>query len=125
MVATGFYLAASMVFPRDPDMIDRLPDYYAQRHGFVVAMLLMAELFLIITFWDLYKSTMAHKPAQFWLWQVPYKTALIGAFAGLIVAKSRRANIVLLSLLLFLFSVPYWQDDAIPNWVHQHFDRPN
>jgi hypothetical protein len=125
MVATGLYLAASMVFPRDPEMLDRLPDYYAQRHGFIVAMLLMAELFLVATFWDKYRWTLAHRPAQFWLWHVPFKIVLVGAFVGLIAAKSRRANIVLLALLLFLFSVDYWQIDAIQTWIHENFDRPS
>jgi hypothetical protein len=124
MVATGFYLAASMVFPRDPEMLERLPDYYAQRHGFIVAMLLMAELFLVVTFWDLYQWTMVHQPARFWLWQVPVEIVVVGAFVGLIAAKSRQANIVLLALLLFLFIVPYWTAGAIPTWIHEHFDRP-
>jgi hypothetical protein len=125
MVATGFYLAAAMVFPRSASETERLAEYYARRHGFVAAMLMMAELFLSLTFADKYRQALQSAPATFWLWHVPYKVALVGCFAGLIFARSKRTNLALLAALLFLFSVPYWTVGAIPLWIHERFDTPS
>lgn len=120
MVATSFFLAAAIVFPRRTDELELLPDYYARRHGFVAVMLLVAEVFVSFTFMATYRDAFAHRPAVFWLFHLPYKLALIGLFAALALARTRRANLCALVALLFLFSVPYWTVGAIPRWIHQH-----
>jgi hypothetical protein len=124
MVATGFFLAAAMVFPRNRDDIEAVDEYYSRRHGFVAAMLLMAEVFLSFTFLNEYRASLVNEPAKFWLWHVPYKVALISLLAMLAISRGRRTNIVILVSLLFLFSVPYWTVGAIPRWIHKHFDHP-
>ena len=55
----------------------------------------------------------AHPPAVFWLWHVPYNIAIKGSFVALLLVRSRRANIILLAALTLLFLVPYWQFRAI------------
>jgi hypothetical protein len=124
MVATGFYLGAAMVFPRNSGELDNLQDYYMRRHGFVASMLLMAEVFLSFTFWAQYRNDLIYEPAKFWLWHVPYKLALVSLFAALAFARTRRSNLLLLTILLFLFSVPYWTLGEIPQWIHERFDQP-
>lgn len=123
LIATCFYLAAALTFPRKSDELGRLADYYAERKWFVATMLLVAEVLIGVTFIGDYRNNLAHSPARFWLWQVPYKIALCASWAALIVVRSRRANIIVLCTLIFLFAVPYWTNGALPDWVHQHFDQ--
>jgi len=124
LIGTCLYLAAAVVFPRDPAEFDALGDYYDRRKRFVVALLLAAEVLIGITFIGVYREAMQVRPAVFWLWQVPFKLALLGFWTALIVVRSRRANLVVLWALLVLFSIPYWTNGAAPRWVHAHFDPP-
>lgn len=125
VVATCFFLAAAMVFPRGREEIEALSAYYDRRHGFVATMLLIAEIVLTFTFRDVYQTALAHRPAVFWLFHLPYKIALLGSFLALAFARGRRTNVALLAGLLFLFSAPYWTVGQIPRWLHQHFDPPD
>ena len=86
-------------------------------------MLLVAELLIGITFIGNYEKNLAYQPARFWLWQFPYKIAHLASWVALIVVRTRRANLIVLSILIFLFCVPYWSNGALPKWVHQHFDQ--
>lgn len=123
-VATCFYLASALTFPRKSTELDRLAEYYASRKWFVATMLLAAEILIGFTFVGGYEDSLAHAPARFWLWQLPYKSALLLCWIALIVVRSRRANLIVLCTLIFLFAVPYWTNGALPEWVHAHFDRP-
>jgi hypothetical protein len=113
LIGTFYYLAASVVFPRDAVSIDALAAYYAERKAFVVLMLALAEVLVSVTYLDVYRDLLKHRPAVFWLWQVPYKAAIFAAYAGIWLARSRRANIGWLGIALALFLVPYWQYAAI------------
>jgi len=42
-----------------------------------------------------------------------------GAFVALLFLQTRRANIIALSALIFLFLVPYWDAGLIESWI-QH-----
>ena len=79
LTATFYYLAATMVFPRDPSEYDRLADYFSRKKSFVAAMLLAAEISISITFIPTYRQTFDQRPAVFWLWQVPYKFVIIAS----------------------------------------------
>ena len=109
LIGTTYYLAASVVFPRDVATFDGLAAYYAERKGFVVLMLVIAELLVSVTYRSVYADLLAHRPAVIWLFQVPYKVAILAAYAGIWRARSRRANIAWLVVGLLLFLVPYWQ----------------
>ena len=124
LIATCFYLAAALTFPRKPAELDRLADYYASRKWFVATMLLAAELLIGLTFLGNYQDNLTHSPARFWLWQLPYKIALCALWVALIAVRSRRANLIVLCTLIFLFAVPYWSNGALPDWMHRHFDKP-
>lgn len=113
LIGTTYYLAASVVFPRDAATLDALAIYYAERKGFVVLMLVSAELLISVTYIGVYSDLLEHRPAVFWLWQVPYKAAILTAYAGIWLARSQRANIAWLAIALALFLIPYWQYAAI------------
>lgn len=124
LLATAFYLASGLVFPRKSADLDALDEYYRKRKWFVATMLLIVELLVGYTFIGTYERKLANAPAVFWLWHVPYKLLLLSGFVWLIAARGKRSNIAALSFLLLLFTVPYWTRGAIPNWIHQTFDAP-
>ena len=109
LIGTAYYLAASVVFPRDAANTDALAGYYAERKGFVVLMLVIAELLVTYTYRGVYADLLAHRPAVYWLWQAPYKLAIFAGYAGIWLSRSRRANIAWLAVTLLLFLIPYWQ----------------
>jgi hypothetical protein len=125
LVATCFYLAAALTFPRKSNELDNLAAYYASKKWFAAALLLAAEVLIGITFIGGYQESLAHAPARFWLWQLPYKLALCLSWIALIAVRGRRANLIVLAILILLFCIPYWSNGALPEWVHEHFDRPH
>jgi hypothetical protein len=117
LLAICFYLAASVVFPHDEADHERLADYYSERKRFVVALLLAGEMLIHVTYLQVFKERLAHRPAVFWLWTVPYNVAIETAMIALLFVRSRRANVVLLIALNLLLTIPYWDQSAIQNAV--------
>jgi hypothetical protein len=113
LLATFYYLAAAVVFPRDESQYPHLHAYFAARRKFVVGMLLAAEVVDNVTDFSWDRDQYLHQPAHFWGWLVPYNIAIDGCFIALFFARGRRANIVLLSALILLFLIPYWDQGAI------------
>jgi hypothetical protein len=121
LLATCYYLAASVVFPSDPADFADLEAYYASRNGFVVVMLALAELFVTYTYRDIFAYLWVNRPAEIWLWMVPYKLAIFAAFAAIYFARSRRANIAALTASLLLFALPFWQYGFIRETIADHY----
>jgi hypothetical protein len=117
LLAICFYLAASTVFPHDEADHERLADYYRERKRFVVGLLLAGELLIHVTYLGVFADRLAHQPAVFWLWTIPYNLAIEASMVALMVVGSRRANIVLLIALILLLFIPYWYQDAITRAV--------
>ena len=117
LIGTAYYLAASIIFPRDVAGYAELGTYYADRKRFVVGLLLIGELLIGYTYRATYLENFVHHPVVFWLWTVPYKLAIIGCWVALWVVRSRRANIALLVVLLLLFAVGYWQYMSIRDMI--------
>jgi hypothetical protein len=113
LVATFYYLAAAVIFPRDPGQYPHLRAYFAARRKFVIGMLFAAELadFYLNRSWFL--DNYLHRPGFFWGWLVPYNIAIKGCFLALFLVKGRRATIALLVAQILIFMVPYWQAGAI------------
>jgi hypothetical protein len=121
LLAICFYLAASVVFPHDDADHERLADYYHERKRFVVAMLLAGEMLIHVTYIPIFKDRLAHQPAVFWAWTVPYNAAIETVMIALLFVRSRRANIVLLAALILLITIPYWDQSAIQNAVARYY----
>jgi hypothetical protein len=121
LLATAYYLAASVVFPSDPADFDDLDSYYASRKGFVLAMLAAAELLVTVTTGPVYVFVFESRPAEFWIWMVPFKIAIFAAFLTIYLARSRRANIIALAVTLLMFSLPYWQYGIVRETIARHF----
>jgi hypothetical protein len=121
LLATFYYLAAAVVFPTDPADFPRIATYFAERKKFMVAMLFAAEIVEAYTFSSVYIDRLQHHPAVFWLWLLPYNIAIKGSFIALLFVRSRRANIALLSTLILLFLIPYWERGAIVRVISNLF----
>lgn len=119
LLATLYYLAATVVFPRDEKDVEDLSNYYYERKTFVVGALLVAEFLVNYTYLPRAQAMLAASPTAFWFWYIPYNVAIKGAFVALLFLQTRRANIIALSALIFLFLVPYWDAGLIESWI-QH-----
>ncbi len=119
LIATCYFLAATVIFPTDAQEYDRLSTYFAERKRFIVGMLLAAETFANSTFLNTYISTFQQHPARFWLFLLPYNLIINATFVALLLVKSRRANITLLTLQIVLFLGVYWSSGAIGSFVEQ------
>lgn len=108
VIAICYYLAASIVFPKDTDEWASLDDYYADRKVFVVALLLAAETALTATFVGIVVGNFQQGdlPAVWqWLW---YNALIFGSMIALLFVRRRWINLALLVGLLLLFLIPYW-----------------
>lgn len=119
LVATFYYLAAAVIFPRDPRQYPHLRAYFAARRKFIIGMLFAAELV------DLYlnRAYLTGKyhddPASFWGWHVPYNFTVKAVFLALFLVRGRRATIALLVAQILIFIVPYWNHAAVdPEMKH-------
>jgi hypothetical protein len=113
MLATFYYLAAAVVFPRDPRQFPHLRTYFAARRHFIIGMLFAAELVDMYANRAYFIDTYHRSPALFWGWHVPYNIAIKGVFLALFLVRGRRATIALLVAQILIFLVPYWQEGAI------------
>jgi hypothetical protein len=121
LLAICFYLAASIVFPHDEADHERLADYYRERKRFVVGLLLAGEMLIHVTYLHIFEQRIAHQPDLFWLWTVPYNLAIEASMGAIMFVRSRRANIVLLIVLLLLVMIPYWDQGSIQNALARQY----
>jgi hypothetical protein len=118
LLGTFYYLAAAVIFPRDPRQFSHLRAYFAARRRFIIGMLFAAELvdFYANRTWII--DRYYHKAAAFWAWTVPYNIAIKGCFLALFLVRNRRATIALLAAQILLFMVPYWHAGEIEHlWL--------
>jgi hypothetical protein len=121
LLAICLYLAAATVFPHDDADHERLADYYQERKRFVIGLLFACEMLIHVTYLHVFEQRIAHQPEIFWLWNVPYNLAIEGTMLALIFLRSRRANIVLLIVLLLLIMIPYWDQGSIQNALARQY----
>lgn len=113
LLATFYYLAAAVIFPRDPEQYAHLRAYFAVRRKFIIGMLFAAELVDFYANRSWMFDNYYHRPGFFWGWLVPYNIAIKGIFLALFLVKGRRATIALLVLQILVFMVPYWNAGSI------------
>jgi hypothetical protein len=112
LLATFYYLAAAVIFPRDPGQFAHLRAYFAARRKFVIGMLFAAELVDTWANRSWFVDKYLHHPDVFWGYLVPYNIVIKGVFLALFLLRGRRATIALLAAQLLVFMVPYWQAGA-------------
>lgn len=120
-MAIFYYLAAAVVFPHDDADHERLADYYASRKRFIAGTLLAASIVDEFIFVPHFENLLAHMPALFWLWAVPYGTAIMAALLALLLVRSRRANVAMLTIMILLIVIPYWGGGGIRGAIARHY----
>jgi hypothetical protein len=108
LIAILYYLAATILFPRNPADWTSLDEYYAQRKRFVVGLMLAAEFTVNWTFRSVFIADWQHDRSHFWLHSVLFNSLIKLAFVALFFARGRRANIAVLVVLNALFVSLYW-----------------
>ena len=121
LVATCYYLAATVVFPTDEAEFGRLANYSSERKRFVVAMFLAAESLLTIMYFDDYVRAYTGRPATFWLVMLPAYLIVNALYVALLVVKARRANIAIMAALIIVFVAIYWSGGWVYAMAHQRF----
>lgn len=116
-IATSYYLAASVLFPRDPADYDDLAGYFARRKRFVIWMLLAGEVLVTVTFWPVFAEALRSRPDAFWFYHVPYNVLIKGSWIALLIVRGRPANLALMAFLILLFLIPYWS----AGWINRLF----
>lgn len=121
LLATFYYLAAAVIFPRDPRQYSHLRSYFAARRKFVIGMLFAAELvdFYANRAWFL--AMHLNRPGFFWGWIIPYNVAIKACFLALFLTRGRRATIALLVTQILIFMIPYWHSGAIDQTIMHLF----
>lgn len=99
VVAVTYYLAASLIFPREQDESTSLEDHYWMQKRAIIAGILVAN-FLIVAF-TFVASPLAWGDAVFIAWQVAYFFPLL----LLMLSNGRRMNIAVLSYLILFYLV--------------------
>jgi len=121
LLAICFYLAAATVFPHDDADHERLADYYRERKRFVVGLLFAGEMLIHVTYLPIMEDRIVHQPELFWMWTVPYDLVIEATMVAIMVVRSRKANIVLLVVLLLLIMIPYWDQGSIQNAMTRRY----
>lgn len=121
LLATFYYLAAAVIFPRDPRQYSHLRAYFAARRKFVIGMLFAAELVDLYANRAWFVENRAHDPGFFWGWLIPYNVAIKGCFLALMLVRGRRATIALLIAQILIFMVPYWQSGVVSRFLMRLF----
>ncbi|HEV7137640.1 MAG TPA: hypothetical protein VGN43_13470 [Steroidobacteraceae bacterium] len=121
LLAICFYLAAATVFPHDDADHGRLADYYRERKRFVVGLLLAGEMLIHVTYLPIFEDRIVNQPELFWMWTVPYNLVIEATMVAIMVLRSRRANIILLAVLLLLIMIPYWDQGSIQNAMARRY----
>jgi len=122
LLATFYYLAAAVIFPREAGQYAHLHAYFVARKRFVVGLLFAAEMIDHVTNFGWTVDNYRHDPAKFWGWIIPYNLAIDGCILALLLVRDRRANVIFLTALILLFLVPYWNQAAVDPVVERLFD---
>ena len=114
LLSIFYYLAAAVIFPRDPGQYAQLGAYFAERRRFLVGMLFAAELADVWLNLPFFKESLAQHPDYFWGWLLPINVLIKGVFLALFLTSGRRITIVLLMTQIVLIMVPYWHSHDGP-----------
>lgn len=112
-VAMTYYLAASMIFPRSEGEWKNLDEHYWARKRLVIGGVLLVEGATMA--WQLTRAVPALDDYWFWIYQVPY----FGPMAALLFTRSRRADVLLFSVLIGMLLFSDFDLGQSSRWGHQ------
>ena len=97
LLASIYYVAASLVFPRDGDDWPDLDDYYMANKNFVLGAVLFVNVLVIVGYWLLHGLAFI-TPAFGVVWALFISLAI-----GLLATRNKRLNLVLLCAAISLY----------------------
>jgi hypothetical protein len=121
LTSTAYYLAAVVVFPSRSVDLEHLDEYYLQHKKLVIGLLFAAELLVNSTFLPLMVHGYRVGQPSFFYFYLPFHVVQKVAYAGAYLAKSKRANIAWLGLLIFILLFNYWDNRAIPQFIDRTY----
>lgn len=121
LIATCYYLAATVVFPRDEAALADLAGYYAERKRFVIAMLLVSDVLVTVTYANVLLEQLQARPAVVWLYYLPYSALTKITMGILYFVHGRRANIIILALLILQYLIPYWDHGRMVRMIENAY----
>lgn len=119
--ATAYYLAAVVVLPKERGDYEDMSAYLTRRKSFVVWMLILAELFVKITYLPTFSRQFETEPAVFWFLAVPLNVAIFGVWMLLLLARSRRLVIAGSLAQIVIFTIPYWSQGWISGMIRDAY----
>jgi hypothetical protein len=121
LASTAFYLAAVVVFPSRSADFERLDDYYLEHKRLIIALLFAAEMLVTFTFLPFMVEGYVKRQPSFFLFYLPFHVVLKGSYVGAFLARSKKANIAWLTMLICLLLFNYWNNGAIPQYLDQAY----
>jgi hypothetical protein len=91
--------------------------YFATRKTFIITALIAAELFVTVMHYPAMSAQLHSEPMVFWLFSMPLTLAILGGFAAMFLAGSRRANIAAIIIQIAIFFISYWSYRLISNAI--------
>lgn len=121
LTSTAYYLAAVLVFPSRSADLEHLDEYYLRHKRLVIGLLLTAELLVNYTFLPLMIEGYRTGSPDFFYFYLPFHIVQKAVYVAALVATSKRANIVWLSLLILILLFNYWDQGAIPQFLDRTY----
>ena len=84
-------------------------------------MLFIGELLLSVNFQHIYVDLYHNQPAVLWLFTLPYSLSIPAILLALFFVQSRRWNIALLAIIVFLLLAPSWESGAIAGVIKRQY----
>ncbi|MGQ0558080.1 MAG: hypothetical protein ACT4OE_00580 [Sphingosinicella sp.] len=123
-VATGYYIAAVVVLPRESAGLEDPARYFAERKHFVVGALIVSELFYKLLMLPVFLDLLNTAPMVFWLWSLPNNVAILAGLILIYFAKPRRANIAAMVLEMAILTLTYLPNNLISNAIRTAYGYP-
>ena len=112
-VSMIYYFAASMIFPRSEGEWKSLDEHYWARKRLVIGGVLLVEGATMA--WQLTRAVPALDDYWFWFYQLPYYIPL----AALLFTRSRRADIILFTVLIGVMLFSDFDLGQSSRWGHE------
>ena len=119
--ATAYYLAAVVVLPREVSEWGDMDAYFAARKRFIIAVLIAAEMLVLVMGLPDLAENFRNEPMMFWLYRAPLELAIFAVFAVMFFVKGRRANIAAIIAQIVVFTIPYWSNRLITNAIRDAY----
>lgn len=108
VIATVYYLAASVVLPKDTAEFADIGGYLEGRRSFVALMMLIGELGVKVTYVPYFAEILRSRPDHFWSASLPANTTIVLLWVSMIVLPRGRLLLLAIVAQIVIFFSSYW-----------------